>query len=167
MAAAIWFRGRTISTKVLRYSVLKWLDYLSRMPCSMEKSYGEGRSQFNELLHRRGQPAFYAFDLLWPNGMDLRRLPLIRRKERLRKLVEKAKSPAIIYAQHIEKNGTALYREICQRDLEGIVSKKRDGVYSSTAGWLKIMNPGYTQHDGRQEMFTKFRERSARGHREG
>ena len=123
---------------------------------------GEGRSQFNELLHRRGQPAFYAFDLLWLNGTDLRRLPLIRRKERLRKLVEKAKTPAIVYAQHIEKNGTALYREICQRDLEGIVCKKRDGVYSSTAGWLKIMNPGYTQHDGRQEMFTKFRERSAR-----
>src|SRR5689334_21086079 len=30
-----------------------------------------GRSQFYELMRRRGQPIFYAFDLLWLNGEDL------------------------------------------------------------------------------------------------
>jgi bifunctional non-homologous end joining protein LigD len=44
----------------------------------------EGRSIFNELLHRKGFPAFYAFDLLYLNGRDLRQLPLIERKEKLR-----------------------------------------------------------------------------------
>jgi bifunctional non-homologous end joining protein LigD len=32
----------------------------------------EGRSIFNELLFRRGSPIFYAFDLLYLNGRDLR-----------------------------------------------------------------------------------------------
>ena len=123
---------------------------------------GEGRSLFNELLHRRGQPAFYAFDLLWLNGRDLRHLPLVQRKERLRKLIENTKSPAVIYAQHVERNGTALYREICKRDLEGMVCKRKDGAYSCASVWFKVVNPNYTQHEGRHEMFTKFRERPAR-----
>src|SRR5437868_3974078 len=32
----------------------------------------EGHSQFNELLFKRGEPRFYAFDLLWCEGKDLR-----------------------------------------------------------------------------------------------
>ena len=42
----------------------------------------EGRVIFNELLFRRGHPTFYAFDLLYLNG---RQLPLIERKEKLRR----------------------------------------------------------------------------------
>jgi ATP-dependent DNA ligase len=33
--------------------------------------------QFNELMSRKGKPIFYAFDLLWLDGEDLRSLPLI------------------------------------------------------------------------------------------
>jgi bifunctional non-homologous end joining protein LigD len=47
----------------------------------------EGRSVFNELLHRTGSPTFYAFDLLYLNGQDLRQLPLVQRKRRLRQLI--------------------------------------------------------------------------------
>jgi bifunctional non-homologous end joining protein LigD len=124
---------------------------------------GKGRSQFYELLHRRGQPAFYAFDLLYMNGRDFRDLPLLERKKRLLRLIEKSKSPSIIYAQHVRGKGTALYREICKRDLEGIVAKRKDGLYSSTAQWLKVMNPAYTQHDGRHEMFNAFHDKTSRG----
>jgi ATP-dependent DNA ligase len=46
----------------------------------------EGRSIFNELLFRRGLPKFYAFDILYLNGYDLRQLPLIERKEKLRQV---------------------------------------------------------------------------------
>jgi bifunctional non-homologous end joining protein LigD len=42
-----------------------------------------GVSQFNELMSRKGKPIFYAFELLWLNGDDLRSLPLIERKRRL------------------------------------------------------------------------------------
>src|SRR5437867_2093123 len=38
-----------------------------------------GRSQFHELMSRRGAPFFYAFDLLWLNGKDVRQLPLVDR----------------------------------------------------------------------------------------
>ena len=91
----------------------------------------QGRSQFNELLYRRGEPVLYCFDLLWLNGQDLRQLPLIERKKRLHKLIAKSRCKRVIFAQHIAKHGTALYQDICERHLEGIVAKRRDSVYSS------------------------------------
>src|SRR5215472_10932171 len=84
-----------------------------------------GRSLFNELLRRRGSPGFYAFDLIWMNGHDLRDLPLIERKQLLRKLIFRSQLEGVICAGHIEERGTALYREVCERDLEGIVCKPK------------------------------------------
>ena len=48
-----------------------------------------GASRFNDLLNKKTQPVFYAFDLLWLNGEDLRQQPLIERKQRLSVLVRK------------------------------------------------------------------------------
>jgi bifunctional non-homologous end joining protein LigD len=42
----------------------------------------DGKTQFRDLLFRRGEPRFIAFDLLCFEGEDLRRLPLIERKLR-------------------------------------------------------------------------------------
>jgi bifunctional non-homologous end joining protein LigD len=39
------------------------------------------------LMLRRGPFCFYAFDLVWLDGKDLRGLPLIKRKALLRKLL--------------------------------------------------------------------------------
>jgi bifunctional non-homologous end joining protein LigD len=50
-----------------------------------------GRSRFYDLMFRRGEPFFYAFDLLWLDGEDLRPLPLIERKKRLRRLIRSQK----------------------------------------------------------------------------
>jgi bifunctional non-homologous end joining protein LigD len=60
----------------------------------------------------------YAFDLLWLDGGDLRTLPLINRKQRLRDLLQRSNCKEIIYAQHIETLGNAFIEQICQRDLE-------------------------------------------------
>lgn len=60
-----------------------------------------GHSQFNELLFRRGTPRFCAFDLLWLNGRDMRKLPLIKRKRNLRKLIP-AGCDSLLYVDHIE-----------------------------------------------------------------
>lgn len=122
----------------------------------------QGRSLFNQLLYRRAEPVLYCFDLLWLNGRDLRTLPLIERKKQLRHLIAKNGCERIIFAQHIPKHGTALYREICKRDLEGIVCKRKDSAYSSVGQWSKILNPNYTQHNGRREKFEVFRERPKR-----
>ena len=80
---------------------------------------GKGVSQFNELLSRESEPIFYAFDLLWLDGEDLRQKPLVERKKRLARLVRAAKCSRLLYAQHIEQHGKGFFAEICARDLEG------------------------------------------------
>jgi bifunctional non-homologous end joining protein LigD len=113
-----------------------------------------GISQFDKLMSRRGHPVFYAFDLLWLNGEDMRMFPLIDRKECLHKLVKKSACDRLLYAQHIGGRGVAFFEEICQRNLEGIVAKPKNGVYKSNGrGWLKIKNPNYSQAEGRHEWF--------------
>ncbi len=117
-----------------------------------------GVSQFNRLFSRKEHPVFYTFDLLWINGEDLRTLPLIERKRRLRQLVEKNILARIVYVQHLETRGIAFFEEICQRDLEGIVAKRKQSIYKSNGtGWLKIKNPKYSQTTGRHDLFKRER----------
>jgi bifunctional non-homologous end joining protein LigD len=119
----------------------------------------DGRSQFRELMHRRRHDAaFYAFDLLWLNGEDVRGCPLMERKRRLRQLIRGQNR--ILHAEHIPAKGVDLFRAICDKDLEGIVCKHRLAPYSAKPqSWFKVLNPDYTEKRGRGEMFDKFRER--------
>jgi ATP-dependent DNA ligase len=64
----------------------------------------------------------------------------------------------MLYAQHIEGSGKLLFEEVVERNLEGMVAKRRMSVYAEH-GWLKIKNPKYTQAEGRQDMFRAFRTR--------
>ena len=73
----------------------------------------QGVSQFNQLLNRKGEPVFYAFDLLWLDGEDLRQIPLVERKKRLARRVRDAKRPRLLYAQHVERHGKGFFAEIC------------------------------------------------------
>jgi bifunctional non-homologous end joining protein LigD len=59
----------------------------------------EGRSIFKEQLYRRGNPVFYAFDLLWLNGRDLRHLPLIERNRMLRTLIRFRRHGCLMHAR--------------------------------------------------------------------
>jgi len=122
----------------------------------------EGRDRWNLLLRRLAEPVFYAFDLLWLNGKDFRGLPLVERKIRLRQLIEKSDCERIIYTQHIEMRGCVLYQAICKKDLEGIICKRKDGMYSVSGQWLKVLNPNYTQHEDRHEIFTALQSRAGR-----
>lgn len=101
---------------------------------------GDGHSEFNELLFRRAAPFFYAFDLLWVNGKDLRQVPLIERKRMLRLLIPQHRRGRVIFARHIKGRGRSLFREICKLDLEGIVAKDRSGRYLPGTEWIKIKN---------------------------
>src|ERR1700689_3002398 len=82
-----------------------------------------GVSQFKELLYRRGRAVFFAFDLLWLDGVDLGQTPLIERKKKLKKLVERSECSEILFAQHIEGNGKLLFEEVVERNLEGMVAR--------------------------------------------
>jgi bifunctional non-homologous end joining protein LigD len=86
-----------ISRKQIQYkSFVGLAQALAKLPVKDAILDGEivcldqdGRSQFLQLMRRKRQGAcFYAWDLLWHNGEDLRRLPLIERKRRLRRLIK-------------------------------------------------------------------------------
>jgi len=113
----------------------------------------KGVSQFNELIFKRGVPYFYSWDLMWLNRKDLRQSPLLERKNRLKDLIMRADNPALLFADHVDEFGRDLFRIICERQLEGIVGKHRDGRYDRTARWIKINNPDYTQSKDRHELF--------------
>lgn len=103
-------------------------------------------------MRRRSPQQFVAFDILWLDGRDLRMLPLVERKRMLRSLV--SDSATVLYSAPIEARGVDLFAEVCANDLEGIVAKRRDGLYTPDATtWLKIKNPRYSQVVGRRELF--------------
>jgi bifunctional non-homologous end joining protein LigD len=85
----------------------------------------------------RCRAVFFAFDLVWLDHEDLRQVPLIERKKKLKKLIEHSECSEILYAQHVKENGKLLFEEVCDRNLEGIVAMRRIGVYAEH-GWLKI-----------------------------
>jgi bifunctional non-homologous end joining protein LigD len=86
---------------------------------------------------------FFAFDLLFAGGEDLRPLPLRERKARLKQLLEarkgQGKSKRIRYVEHFEGDSDLILQSANKLSLEGIVSKKLDAPYRSgrTENWTK------------------------------
>jgi bifunctional non-homologous end joining protein LigD len=118
-----------------------------------------GRPHFEDLMYRRGELFFVAFDAVYLNGEDLRFLPLIERKRRLQAVIApRDESSRLRYHTHVERHGCALYKLTCERDLEGIVAKHRNGLYDTNRpAWLKIKNPDYSQKERREEFFEELR----------
>jgi bifunctional non-homologous end joining protein LigD len=124
-------------------------DTLGKLPCQSAVIDGEmavadrhGRTDFSALQEAlsdgRGHIVFYVFDLMHLNGEDLRALPLIERKARLKTLLRGAKGP-IHYSSHIVGNGAKVFKQACRHKLEGIISKRANDRYRSirTRSWLK------------------------------
>jgi bifunctional non-homologous end joining protein LigD len=83
---------------------------------------------------------FFAFDLLFADGEDLRRLPLEERKARLKQMLEaRSKAKSIRYVEHFEGNGEAVLQSASKLSLEGIVSKRLSAPYRSgrSESWTK------------------------------
>lgn len=100
----------------------------------------EGLPDFDAVHKYNGQrsPIYYcAFDLLWIDGYDLTGLPLSKRKTLLEVIVRD--NSVIRYSESYE-NGPALYKQMIDRDLEGIVSKRKNSLYrpgDRGNDWLK------------------------------
>jgi len=73
-------------------------------------------------------PYFFAFDLLSVDGEDLRAKPLLERKRRRKRIMPRIAS-RLLYVEHVQERGAALFRAACRRDLEGIVVKWMRGPY--------------------------------------
>jgi bifunctional non-homologous end joining protein LigD len=90
----------------------------------------------NELKGKSDKIAMVAFDLLYLNGHDLRKLPLVERKTLLKKLIAKT---AVQFSESFEVDGPEMFKHACGIGLEGVVSKVRDSRYSSgrSNDWVK------------------------------
>src|ERR1700744_790413 len=90
----------------------------------------------NELEGRSTKIVMVAFDLLYLNGYDLRKLPLHERKAVLKKLIA---GTAIQFSESFEVDGQEMYKHACKTGLEGVVSKARDSKYPAgrSNDWVK------------------------------
>ena len=84
---------------------------------------------------------YFAFDLLYLDGHDLRRLPLVERKKHLQAVLGSSakQRKAIHYCDHVVGRGEIFYTQACQLGLEGVVSKRGHQPYVGrrTRDWLK------------------------------
>jgi len=135
----------------------------------------QGRASFSLMQQRTGfRPGgrraatnadvpvlYYAFDLLYLDGYDWRKVALGERKKKLASLL--IAGDAVRFSDHYERQGKALFEMARQKGLEGILAKKRDSVYHErrSSEWLKIkirhrleaVIGGYTEPEGSRAHF--------------
>jgi bifunctional non-homologous end joining protein LigD len=90
----------------------------------------------NELKGSSKSIVLVAFDLLYLNGRDIRKEPLVRRKAELKKVIAGAD---VQFSESFEIEGREMFEHACKLGLEGAVSKVRDSAYASGRGnsWVK------------------------------
>jgi len=108
----------------------------------------DGTTSFQALQNaltgdREDDLVYFAFDLLYLDGYDLRRSTLLQRKEALAGVLSGNTSPpsrTLRFSDHVEGSGEAFFRQACSHSLEGIVCKRGDLPYHSgrTREWLKV-----------------------------
>lgn len=90
----------------------------------------EGRTNFSELQaelagRRQDRLLYYAFDLLWLDGKDLRNAPQVQRKAILKKVFgNRGIEPPALYSEHLTGDGQELFEHAAKLSYEGIVSKR-------------------------------------------
>lgn len=100
---------------------------------------------------------YYAFDLLYLDGYDLRRVPLAERKSLLLRAI--AQSDTLRVVEHIRDDGLLMHEGAMATGFEGIVAKRADSTYEADTRsrlWLKVKDVteqefvigGYTEGEG-------------------
>ena len=100
---------------------------------------------------------YFAFDLLYLNGFDLIRTPLIQRKRELKRLLKGVRD-SVQYSDHVVGDGPAFFEQAEKLSLEGIVSKRVNAPYrpGKARSWVKtkitdegnFLVVGYTESTG-------------------
>jgi bifunctional non-homologous end joining protein LigD len=106
----------------------------------------EGRANFSELqaelaAGHQDRLVFYAFDLLYLDGRDLRKTPQIERKQILKTIFEQhALEAPVLYSEHLTGDGEQIFEHAARLNYEGIISKRADAPYRSerSEAWIKI-----------------------------
>jgi bifunctional non-homologous end joining protein LigD len=104
---------------------------------------------------------YYAFDLIYADGEDWRKVPLEDRKRKLVSLI--TPGDALRFSDHYQEHGKALFEIAKEKGLEGIVAKRRSSCYEErrSRDWLKIkirhtiecVIGGFTEPEGSRAHF--------------
>src|SRR5690606_847901 len=83
---------------------------------------------------------YFAFDLLYLDGYDLREIPLSDRKKLLAALLQTVSLQQLQYVDHVVGHGPEFFAECCKSGLEGAISKRVKDPYRGgrTHSWLKV-----------------------------
>jgi bifunctional non-homologous end joining protein LigD len=111
---------------------------------------------------KSGHLIYYVFDLVHFRGHDLSSLPLLRRKEILKKILPS--SSKIKFSDHVWKEGILFFNVVKEKGLEGIIAKHSQSTYrmaKRSRQWLKIKTKlsqegviaGFTEPRGGREYF--------------
>ena len=126
--------------------------------CALDE---RGRSSFSAM--QQGKPdtpiVYYVFDVLEIDGEPLLELPLVERRERLTRLLDR-RSKDVRVSESFD-DGEALYEAATSEGLEGVMAKRADSRYfpgKRTREWLKVKThghqefviAGYTKGQGRR-----------------
>src|SRR5262249_23938321 len=106
----------------------------------------DGSSSFQALQNQMRSPRqtglrYFIFDIPFCSGYDLRKTPMIERKELLKELIDRGGGGVVKYSDHVLGNGSKFFRDVCGKTaLEGIISKRAESQYASarTRDWLKV-----------------------------
>ena len=138
------------------------LDEHGRPSFSLMQQRTGFRERGRRATPRREVPVlYYAFDLLYLDGFDLRRVPLEDRKRLLSSIV--TEDETLRLSAHFPANGKALFEVAQQKGLEGILAKRTGSFYEERRSreWLKIkirhqleaVIGGYTEPEGSRQYF--------------
>jgi bifunctional non-homologous end joining protein LigD len=81
---------------------------------------------------------YYAFDLLFLNGKDMRSLPLKERRASLEKLLL---GSAVKFSASLQGARDDVIKAVTEQGMEGTVAKKIDSVYElgdRSGAWVKL-----------------------------
>ncbi len=128
----------------------------------------QGNPDFQKLQNafdssRTGDIAYFVFDAPYFGGYDLRRVPLVERRELLRTLFAAASSGHVRFSEHFDADPAKLLASACAKGLEGIIGKRADSAYvsSRSPSWIKLkckrrqefVVVGYTDPKGSRSGF--------------
>jgi bifunctional non-homologous end joining protein LigD len=127
----------------------------------------DGRTSFQALQNAFAEGsshglAYFVFDALALNGVNLRPRPLEARKAELSQLLGSSRTTGVIrFSDHVIGNGPDVFHQACRLRLEGILSKLRTAPYvpGRSGTWLKtkcalrqeFVIGGFTDPEGSRE----------------
>ena len=129
----------------------------------------EGKADFAAMQQwhktQQGKLAYYVFDLLWLEGINLMPLPLWERRKILKQILPN--NSIVRYSEDVEEIGIDFLEVARQNGLEGIIGKQKNSTYDAgerSKDWLKVKLEqrheavicGYTKNKDTSRLFSSL-----------